>query len=99
MCGKAKGIMVNGVPRKVRRQKKPWGCRPRGFFGRGTSQGTPFNTIPSRLFHTMSLFCRPQLVLVPRKYHTEYTPLAFTNIDSVKSNIRVRDLEGIYIGL
>ena len=25
--------------------------------------------------------------------------MAFTNIDSVKSNIRVRDLEGIYIGL
>ena len=35
----------------------------------------------------------------PREYHGEYTPSAFTNIDSVKSNIRVRDLEGIYIGL
>ena len=46
-----------------------------------------------------NVFWCPQLVLVPRKYHTEYTPLAFTNIDSVKSNIRVRDLEGIYIGL
>ena len=68
-------------------------------FDRGTSQGTPFNMIPLRLFHTKSFFCCPQLVLVPKKYHTKYTPLAFANIDSVKSNIRARDLEGIYIGL
>ena len=91
--------MVNGVPRKVPRQKKTLGLQASRFFDRGTSQGTPFNMIPLRLFHTMSFFCRPQLVLVPRKYHTEYTPLAFTNIDSVKSNIRARDLERIYIGL
>ena len=29
----------------------------------------------------------------PREFHGEYTPLAFTHIDSVKSNILWRDVE------
>ena len=29
----------------------------------------------------------------PREYHGEYSPSAYTNIDSVKSNILGRDVE------
>ena len=41
--------MVNGVPLA----KNPWSCGPL-VFGLGTSLGTPFTTIPTRLFQIMS---------------------------------------------
>ena len=47
--------MVNGVPREVPRPKPEVPQAPR-VFGRGTSRGTPFIMIATRLFHIMSFF-------------------------------------------
>ena len=53
--------MVNGVPGEVPRPK-PMGPQAPKVFGRGTSRGTPFTMIHSRLFHTFSFFRHPGLV-------------------------------------
>ena len=76
----------------------------------GTSRGTPFTMIHPRLFHRFSFFSHPGLVYgifsangLPREYHGQYTPLAFKNIKSVKSNIigrnveRMKKIEWLYI--
>ena len=53
--------MVNGVPWEVARPK-PKGPQAPRVFDRGTSPGTPFTLIPSRLLHIMSFFRHPRLV-------------------------------------
>ena len=50
--------MVNGVPTEVPRQKPEEPQAPRGFC-RGTSRGTPFTIIHTRLIHTFSFFIQP----------------------------------------
>ena len=52
--------MVNGVPREVPRPKTLGAGGPEGF-GSGTSRGTPFIMITTRLFHIMSFFRHPKL--------------------------------------
>ena len=52
MCGKAE---------KVSWPKTLGACGPSGL-GLGTSQGTPFTMIPTRLFQTFSFFHHPGLV-------------------------------------
>ena len=71
------GIMVNGVPREVPRPK-PEGPQAQRVFGCGTSRGTPFTMIPSRLFHTFSFFRNP-IRLVKRDL--------FQPMDSLGSNM------------
>ena len=81
--------MVTVVPTELQGKKKPEGpqalephegqhspCYPKAF---------PKNTILYKS-RTSELDYLPANV-VPRNYPVEYTPLAFTNIDSVKSNI------------
>ena len=56
----------------------------KGYKGLETSRGTTFTMLFN--FRTSKLDTLPANV-APRNYPDEYNPLAFTNSDSVKSNI------------
>ena len=80
--------------------EKPEGPQNPKLFVRGTSQGTAFTTLRLRLFYSILFFSHPGLLYgiflangLPREYHGKYTPLAFKNIKSVKSNIICRNVE------
>ena len=80
--------------------KKPEGPQnPKGFV-RGTSQGTVFTTLRLRFFYSILFFSHPGQIYwifsangLPWEYQGQYTPLAFKNIKSVKSNIIGRNVE------
>ena len=86
--------MVNVVPEELQGQKLKWAAGPKVFVLK-TSRRTTFTLLPLRLFQRIPFFIIPKLVnwilfsanVAPRDYPREYTPLAFTNIDSVTSNI------------
>ena len=86
--------MVNVVPEELQGQKLKWAVGPKVFVLK-TSRRTTFTLLPPRLFQRIPFFIIPKLVnwilfpanVAPRDYSGEYTPLAFTNIASVTSNI------------
>ena len=78
--------MMNGVPREVQRPKD---CVVQ------CSSMCSMKTVQCSAVHCVNLLCLKKTSnldslpasVAPRDYPGEYTPSAFTNIDSVKSNI------------
>ena len=77
--------------RKVPRPKREGLQAPR-VFGCGTSKGTPLIMVAPRTFAYNDILLASQAIM----YHGKYTALAFTNTDSFKFNIQVRDVERMF---